>query len=342
MRLAPALLFLAAACGHSEPFGSVPTVSDGPFSAATPARLTYNTFADSAASLTEDGAGLLYLYTSGSNGDRCVGLIPPGGGTGRWQLCDTRADRADSVKSFSAPALGTDGRLLYQEALSRRGRVNPEATVLWLADSATPFKRRALLTLPTNVAGRAISWFTDAVWVGQDEFIARTGQLTFDSPCGSCPADTLMVGVALTRGAITATGVTLTTIPGSADIMRHAIAENGASFVIVRTSPTLERLPIAGGTSTPIATLPRAGTISGLSCRGTECLVTQYVERPFPASGLDTWFYRVSLTTNTVTSLRLETGLWTGPVLLATGGDAVLQLSSGTARDLYLFKGLLP
>jgi hypothetical protein len=342
MRLAPALLLLAAACGHSEPFGSVPSGSDGPFSSAAPARLTYNSFADSAASLTEDGNGLLYLYTGGSNGDRCVGLIPPGGGTGRWQLCDTRADRADSVKSFSAPALGTDGRLLYQEALSRRGRTNPEATVLWLADSATPFTRRALLTLPANVGGRAISWFTDAVWVGQDEFIARTGQLTFDAACGACPADTLLAGVALMRGTITATGVTLAVIPGTVDITRHAFAENGTSFVVVRNSAALERLPIAGGTSTPIVTLPRAGTISGLSCRGTECLVTQYVERPFPASGLDTWFYRVSLGTNTVTSLRLETGLWTGPVLLATGGDAVLQFSSAGARDLYLFKGLLP
>ena len=211
-----------------------------------------------------------------------------------------------------------------------------------LADSATPFTRRALLTLPANVGGRAISWFTDAVWVGQDEFIARTGQLTFDAACGACPADTLLAGVALMRGTITATGVTLAVIPGTVDITRHAFAENGTSFVVVRNSAALERLPIAGGTSTPIATLPRAGTISGLSCRGTECLVTQYVNRPLPASGLDTWFYRVNLTTNTVTSLRLETGLWTGPVLLATGGDAVLQFSSAGARDLYLFKGLLP
>ena len=275
----------------------------------------------------------------------CQGVLHFGALTREdWELyCDKRrTDRADSVKSFSAPALGTDGRLLYQEALSRRGRTNPEATVLWLADSATPFTRRALLTLPANVGGRAISWFTDAVWVGQDEFIARTGQLTFDAACGACPADTLLAGVALMRGTITATGVTLAVIPGTLDITRHAFAENGTSFVVVRNSAALERLPIAGGTSTPIATLPRAGTISGLSCRGTECLVTQYVNRPLPASGLDTWFYRVNLTTNTVTSLRLETGLWTGPVLLATGGDAVLQFSSAGARDLYLFKGLLP
>lgn len=342
MRFAPALLLLAAACGHSEPFGSTPTRSDGPFSAAAPVRLTYNSLTDSAASLTEDGNGLLYLYTGGANGDRCVGLLPPGGGTSRWNLCDTRSDRADSIKSFSAPALGTDGRLLYQEALSRRGRPNPEATVLWLADSARPFVRRALVTLPTNIGGRPISWFTDAVWVGATDFIARTGQLTIDGACGACPPDTLLAGVALMRGTITATGVTLVTIPGTAGITRHALAENGASFIVVRGSNALERLPVAGGTSTAVATLPRLGTISGLSCRGTECLVTQYVERPPPASGLDTWFYRVNLGTNTVTSLRLETGLWTGPVLLATGGDAVLQSSSAVARDLYLFKGLLP
>ena len=342
MRFAPALLLLAAACGHSEPFGSTPTLSDGPFSAAAPVRLTYNSFTDSAASLTEDGNGLLYLHTSGSNGDRCVGLLPPGGGTSRWQLCDTRADRADSVKSFSAPALGANGRLLYQEALSRRGRTAPEATVLWLADSATPFTRRALLTLPTNIGGRGISWFTEAAWIGPDEFVARTGWLTYEVTCTGCATDSVLTDIALMRGVITATGVTLTTVPGTPGITRYALAENGTSFIVVRTTNALERLPVAGGTSTAVATLPRAGTISGLSCRGSECLVTQYVARPLPASGLDTWFYRVNLSTNTVTSLRLETGLWTGPVLLASGGDAVVQFSSAGARDLYLFKGLLP
>lgn len=342
MRFAPALLLLAAACGHSEPFGSTPTLSDGPFSAAAPVRLTYNTLTDSAASLTEGGDGILYLYTGNPNGDRCVGLLPLGGGTQRWSLCDTRADRADSAKSFSAVALGTDGRLLYQEALSRRGRPNPEATVLWLADSAKPFVRRALLTLPTNVGGRPVSWFTDAVWVGPTEFIARSGQLTVDAACSGCLPDTLLAGVALMRGTITSSGVTLVTIPGTADITRHAIAENGTSFVVVRNSATLERLPIAGGTSTPIATLPRAGTISGVSCRGAECLVTQLVTRPLPAVGRDTWFYRVSLATNSATSLRLETGLWSIPLLLPTGGDAVLQPSATATHNLFLFKGLLP
>lgn len=342
MRFAPALLLLAAACGHSEPFGSVPTVSDGPFSAAAPVRLTYNSLTDSATSLTEDGNGLLYLYTGGANGDRCVGLLPPGGGTQRWNLCDTRTDRADSIKSFSAPALGTDGRLLYQEALSRRGRTAPEATVLWLADSATPFTRRALVTLPTNINGRGISWFTEAAWTGPDQFIARTGWLTYEVTCTGCTTDTMLTDIGLMRGTITPTGVTLATIPGTPGISRYALAENGATLIMTRTSNTLERLPIAGGTSTAVATLPRAGTISGVSCRGSDCVVTQQVPQQLPGVGLDTWFYRVSLTTNTVTSLRLETGVWTGPVLLPTGGDVVVQFSSPGAKDLFLFKGLLP
>ena len=178
MRLIPAFLLLAAACGHSEPYTTASTSTDGPFGAAVPTRLTYNSLTDSAASLTSDGQGLFYLYTGFANGDRCIGLMPAGGGSRRWELCDTRFEAADSGKSYSAAALSSDGQLLYISALARRGRDAPDRTTLWLADSALPFQRRALISFPINVGGQGVSWLTDAQWTGPDNFIARAGLLS--------------------------------------------------------------------------------------------------------------------------------------------------------------------
>lgn len=341
MRLAPALLLLAAACGHSDPFEATPTLVDGPFSEAAPVRLTYNSFTDSAASLTEDGSAILYLYSAGGNGDRCIGVLPRGGGTQRWRLCDDRPERADSAKSFSAPALGADGRLLYLQALSRRGRQTPDVTTLWLADSARPFVRRALLSLPASVDGSGVSWLTEAVWTGPSSFVARAGLLNVAQGCTGCPYDTTITASRLVRGTITSTGAALTPIPGGEGATVWSLAEAGATLVTV-SAGTVVRLPAAGGTPTLVAAIPRSGAVTGLHCAGSDCVMTQLVVRPLPAVGTDTWFYRVRLNPAGIESLRLETGNWAGPRLLPTGGDVVVQSSTGPSRDLYLFKGLLP
>ncbi len=341
MRLSPVWLLCMVACAHSEPFDSGVTPSDGPFAAATPSRLTYNSFTDSAASLTEDGQGVLYLYTATPNGDRCVGLLPPGGGTQRWRLCDERPERADSAKSFSAPALGSDGRLLYLQALTRRGRPTPDVTTLWLADSATPFARRELLSLPAFIEGSGVSWLTEAQWVGQSSFVARAGLLDVTQACSGCPYDTTITANRLVRGNITPSGATLSPIPGTGGVTQWSLAEAGASIVFTQGLLVL-RVPIAGATPTAVATIPRSGTVTGISCSGSDCVLTELVTRAAPANGTDTWFYRVRLATTSIESLRLVVGNWAGPRLLPTGGDVVVQSSTGLSRDLYLFKGLLP
>jgi hypothetical protein len=353
------LLLGAAACGHSEPFGTAPTSSEGPFVNATPARLTYNSFTDSAASLTSDGAGILYLYTGSPSGDRCMGLLPAGGGTQRWYHCDARAGAADSSKSFSAPALASDGRLLYLQALSLRGRLNPDRTTLWLADSATPLVRRALIAFPINVAGRGVSWLTDAQWTGADNFLARAGLLDVAKPCDRCTYDTTVVATGLVRGTITSTGATLGFVAGADDAQLYALAEGGASIVFTREqtpesivftreSPAIFRVATAGGTPTIIGTLPTSARVTGLSCRGSDCIVTQLNGLVAQLGGTvigsadGTHVYRVRLATNAIDLLTTVSGLWAGPVVLPVGGDVMMQASTTPTRDLYLFKGLLP
>jgi len=341
MRLIPALLLLAAACGHSEPYTTAPTQNDGPFGTGAPARLTYGASTDSAASLTSDGQGVLYFFTGFANGDRCIGLLPPGGGTRRWELCDTRFEAADSGKSYSAPALASDGQLLYISALARRGRDAPDRTTLWLADSALPFQRRALISFPINVGGQGISWLTDAQWTGPESFIARAGLLNVAKACDRCPLDTTVVPSGMVRGTITATGATLSFVTGAESPDVVALAESGASLVFMRGFTEVRRVAATGGTSTLVGTLATSGQVTGLSCRGSDCVVTQ-LGGTVAGGGEGTRVYRIRLATNAIDLLTTVAGRWAGPVLLPTGGDVVMQASTTPTRDLYLFKGLLP
>ncbi len=341
MRALSALLLLTAACSHSEPFGPTPTASDGPFSQAAPARLTYNSFTDSAASLASDGNGILYLYTGRSNGDRCIGLLPPGGGTQRWYHCDERAGAADSAKSFSAPALASDGRLLYLSALARRGRDAPDRTILWLADSALPLQRRALITFPINVGGQVLSWLTDAQWIGPDQFIARAGLLSVARPCAQCSLDTTVTPAGIVRGTINPAGASLAFVTGAESAQVHALAENGAALVFMHNFTEVHRVPTAGGTATLVGVLPTTNSVTGLSCSGSDCVLTQ-IGGTVAGGGVGTRIYRIRLATNAVDLVTTIAGRWAGPVLLPAGGDVVMQASTIPGRDLYLFKGLLP
>lgn len=338
------LLLLVAACGHSEPFATAPTASDGPFSDAAPIRLTYNTSTDSSLSLTQDGQGMLYLHTTqAGTGDRCVGLLPLTGGTRRWELCDTRAQMADSANSFSAPAVSTDGRLLYVQGVSRRGLASVSRARLWLADTSMPFVRREIFSFPANIAGRGFSWLADAQWTGPDAFVARAGLLDAVQNCaGNCPWDTTFVGAGVVRGTITPAGATLAFVPGAETALAYSLAEQGSTLVVLSSASTLVRVPIGGGTPVLLPALPTPGTITGIGCHLSACVVTQLGALPPPELTPLTRFYRLDLATGTSTQMRTELGRWYGPVLLPTGGDVAAQSSTGLTRDLYLFKGMIP
>jgi hypothetical protein len=103
----------------------------------------------------------------------------------------------------------------------------------------------------------------------------------------------------------------------------------------------VRRVAATGGTSTLVGTLPLASQVSGLSCRGSDCVVTQLGDT-VAGGGEGTRVYRIRLATNAIDLLTVVAGRWAGPVLLPTGGDVVMQASTTPTRDLYLFKGLLP
>ncbi|MGH7593231.1 MAG: hypothetical protein ACRELE_05205, partial [Gemmatimonadales bacterium] len=182
-------IVLLASCSHSDAFdNAAPKV--GPAGFGGDIQLTFNTDQNYWPIATEDGGGILYAFVdvsqAGGATHRCMGLMPVAGGTRAWQWCDTRAAVGDSSTSFPAFALGSDGRLLYAEATAPRlfPFEGPFVT-LWLADSATPFRRRALVTLPVTLADSTVSWLADLRWTGPNTFVAL-GQRFVPGSCDNC------------------------------------------------------------------------------------------------------------------------------------------------------------
>jgi hypothetical protein len=360
-----AMLFVLAGC-HSDAFVT-PNPPLGPFSSGADEQLTFNTEQDYWPAWTADGAGILYAFVLPGvvPQHRCIGLLPAGGGSRIWQLCDDRATQRDSINGFTAYALGADGRLIYVEAEAPSGvqGAAPVHTALWLADSATPFQRRALLTVPTFAGTTPVSWLADLAWTGPATFIVLAQNLSLFAHCFGCAADdSLFFGAAVLRGTIGDAGATLQAVSGTDGATSYSLAENGASIVFTRRDdPHLFKVPSGGGTDTAVALVGGAGQLLGVSCRGSICVVA---DDPvilssailgtvvFPGIGIGPMELRaVTLSTGQVQVLRTTSGIVATPQVSPVSGDVVAQVGGGfghlqtfsvSGSDLHLYQHLIP
>ena len=367
--LSSALGTMLGACEHSVPFESQPPAV-GPFATGKDVLLTYNADQNYWPMWTEDQSGILYAFVDASQPDailrshRCVGLLPAEGGMRIWQWCDSRSTERDSLNSIPAFALGADGRLIYVEATTPIAfPFGVPNTTLWLADSATPFRRRQLLKFPVVVGDSVVSWLADLQWTGPTSFVAAGERAVLAGHCPNCSqVDTVFYGEMIVSGTIGANGATLTPIAGTSGATGYSLAENGALIVFtVRDSTSVRVVSSSGGVPLRVAVTPRTEVeLLGVSCRGTTCVIAlapvtlwQGLTNTFPSINRGQSELRaVSLTTGTTTTILLSDRIIASP-LLAASGDVVVQVGDmfghlQTLTDpplpntgLHLFKSLV-
>ena len=357
-----AMLFLLG-CGHSDAF-LTPNPPLGPLTSGADEQLTFNTEQDYWPAWTEDGAGILYAFVrpGAVPQHRCVGLLPAGGGSRIWQLCDDRATQSDSTNGFIAYALGADGRLLYVEAVAQSGvqGTAPAETTLWLADSAAPFHRRALLTLPGFAGTTPVRWLADIAWTGPTTFIALAQDFTVMGHCQNCIIDdSLFFGEAVVRGTIGAAGATLEAVTGTTGATSYSLAENGASIVFTRRDDlNLYKVPSGGGGETAVAVFGQQ--LLGVSCKGSTCVVADdpvtlsaatSQGATFPSLGGGGELSAVALSSGQVQVLLNANGVLATPQISPVTGDVVAQVGGGfghlqtfsvSGSDLHLYQHLVP
>ncbi len=353
----------------------------GPFASGTDVQLTFNADQDYWPIWTEDGHGILYAYVDpDSPMHRCVGLLPPAGGTLSWHMCHNSFAYNDSSTSFTGYALGADSRLIYTDAVSpyvpgipAASQAAPYETTLWLADSAAPFARTPLLTLPTFVDGSSISWLSDIAWTSATTFIALGQDYAIVRHCFGTgfPADPACdfsdtvfstsstdlahsAGVVI-RGTIANGLATLHAVPGTVGATGYSQAEAGATIVFTkRDDPVLYKVPSAGGAVTPVGLVPDSAIagyqLLGVSCKGTTCVVAGDVvtltrlspSKIFPVLTPGVRELRsVSLATGTSTPIRSYPGIVSSLQISPLTSDVVLQ-TDGMWGHSQTYEGSIP
>jgi hypothetical protein len=367
-RVSATILLLA--CTHSDPYVTPPLSTVPPFSTGSDVQLTFNVDQDYWPTWNGDGKGILYAYVDRERvNHRCLGMLAPQGGTRLWQLCDNRAVRDDSLTSFAAFAMDSSGRLLVAEAVASSGNGGsafPSIT-LWLADTAHPYLRTTLLTLPITVGTTPVTWFSDLAWTGPSTFIVLGQQFGTLAHCVTAPLlppdqpkiatqcnsrDTVWAdtGGVVLRGAIAAGHATLQAVAGTEHATSYSLAEGGASIVFTLLDDTrLFKVPAAGGTPVAVPGTTLTGSkLFGVSCKGTTCLVAKdsvilsehggfglfyfLLDSTYPNHPLGSMeFHRVSLSTGADELLFANNThvIYATPKISPVSGDVVVQVSGG-------------
>jgi hypothetical protein len=356
-----AVVLAATACGHSDSYTIVTTPVE-PFEAGSDIRLTFNVDQNYWPTWTQDGRGILYAFVDAESvhppAHRCLGLIAEHGGTRLWQLCDNRAVRNDSLSSYSGYALDSAGRLLLAEATAPANSFAdlPRIT-LWLADTAAPYVRTKLLSLPQTVSGFTLTWLSEIRWTGANTFVALGQQFgslphCYRCECNPCPTDSIFGdGGIIVVGTITGAGATLQAVPGTDSATSYSLAENGASLVFTRHHDLrLFKVPMAGGVSVPLpihrdvpdTAVLITGELTGGSCAGATCIVanngiflSDTYSTPAPS-----WSPCVGGPTCGIFAVFLGTGSQLQSVSLVTGDVRVIQQDS--VQEIYASPQLSP
>ncbi|HEY8061493.1 MAG TPA: hypothetical protein VID74_01790, partial [Gemmatimonadales bacterium] len=244
----------------------------------------------------------------------------------------------------------------------------PRQITLWLADTAHPLNRTALLTLPAALP--SVTWLADLAWTGPNSFIAL-GEVFASFPhCGVCfNADSVWINSpgSVVVGTIAGDHATLQPVPGTDGATGYSLAENGASIVFLRRDDAqLYKVPVGGGTAVALQTgaIPQ---LVGVSCKGSTCVVATDaltfsngdVGPPiFPSVAMGPKELRaVSLRDGAIQVLR---SLGTSPAvpiiavpkISPTSGDVVVQIggvwghlqtnSGAGSSDLHLYPAIVP
>ncbi|MGH7523657.1 MAG: hypothetical protein ACREK8_05060 [Gemmatimonadales bacterium] len=372
-----ALALTLAGCSHSDTF-TASVAPLGPISTGDDIQLTVNSDQDYWPTWTADGRGILYAFVNPvapgvpATRHRCMGILPAAGGTRLWQWCDNRFVRTDTLSSFTAYALNSDGRLLYAEALAPANPPAaasfPHSITLWIADTAHPLQRTALLTLPDALPG--ITWLADLEWTGPASFIAL-GQVFGSFPhCGACfNEDSLFADVPgiVVTGTIVGNHATLQPVTGTTGATGYSLAQGGTSIAFIRRGdPSMYLVPVTGGTAVAIPT--GAGQqLAGITCKASNCVIA---DDPLVLSTGDFGapiFASAGPGTRELRSVPLDGGpsqllhlfgttqvdpIVSLPRISPTAGDIVVQIggtfghlqtnSDGGVSDLHLLLAIVP
>lgn len=189
---------LVAGCSHSDPGVTGLDTSDGPLDPASPSRLTYSPITDAWPGYSPDGAYLVYTFERGGSPDRCLGVLPGGGGQRIAEVCPLERASREGIEHGAVSPDGT--QIAYTLHTGGTGDHFPSITAaLYVAPIDSVSGARKIFDLLVNPSGAPRRWdyLLDPVWIADDEIAFIGTQVAYIPPAPFADPDTVYTGIDL-------------------------------------------------------------------------------------------------------------------------------------------------
>lgn len=324
------IVALLAACGHGEPFRPAVYTPDGPFNPASPLRLTFNPAADLSPVWLPGGADILYTMErlDRSDNDRCLAVLPAGGGSIARLDCGTTAPD-DSTNAFSEAVPLAGDQLAYVRASSHRQPprlLNADVEELVIAARADPNATRSLRAIPyTAPWGRVHTGISRIQGLDPTRLLYLAENVSYPRPCSSCPPDTLRRGIEIVMLDFSGAAAVLAQVPNTDSATSVAVGTSPDTIYFTRSGESsVYRTPVLGGPVDTVHTFP--GIPRDVSVAGGRLVV----------SVNDQELYFVTLASGVETVVLDTTARLLRPVLSPDGTRAVVERWVGRAADIWV------
>jgi hypothetical protein len=342
-----ALGLLLAGCHHEAPFAPGDYSSDQPFATGSPRRITFNQGNDRAPAWLADESGLLYSVQGISGSDRCLAVLPPGGGRVEREMCDPRSALSDSTFILTEPAPAPDGRLAYVIVFSGPTEKASRATLVLgtLADPATAQPLVAFpFTAPDTVKHDEASQLR---WLNPGSLVYLALRVGYDS---ARSRDTVRTGADIVKLDLGGATPIITVVPGTRDASSVAVGGSPDTiyFTLGGDSRVFRRALSSGIVSVPfdfgVGQIARdvqvLGTrlvaiVGGAASFGYDSLLSYNVQRDGggPLHLVDLASGHDSVLPDSVDGIPL---FFRRPVLAPSGKRLVAEVVTGTVADLWM------
>jgi hypothetical protein len=333
--LVPAALL--AGCGHQEAFppGEVPNA--GPRSTVPPIRLTLAPGEDLAPAWLNDDASLVYSFRreTRSGTDRCLGQLPPDGGTRVLEKCILSGPDADSVDALGPVAVGPANRAAWVDARSLAGRVAPDKGGIRVGSLAPADTGVLVRTLPYPAPNGVLhATATHLGWLKRDLLSYIGADVFYVTPCQGCKLDTVVISRDAVLLDLSASPAALQIIPNTSEVTSLFPSADGLSLYYTRAGDTrVYQQVLSTGTEAMIHDFGGSGIARDAQIRGNVLTAVvggkvSYVNdallgpRQIDSGGI---LYRVNLTDGSELPLAFAPGVVQHPALSGDGRNVVVE-----------------
>lgn len=332
-----ATIALALACSHGEPFAVEDQSRDTPFSSTPPVRLTFNDGDDRTAAWLPDQSGIIYSSErlDAIDHDRCLLVLPPGGGSVRRAACADAAHE-DSTDRFESPAVSPEGRIVFLRAVSTIGLQKGPAMHLMLGSIEDPAAAAPMTIVPYFASSGKTHYNVSRLqWLGAERFVYLAEDLFYQG--STFLPDTFSTGLEIGLGEIVGgDALALTVVPGTELASSVAAGpDDDTIFYTLGGDSRVYRQLLSTGERTVLHDFGAGNIARDVQVRGNTLVAVVGRSVLFQFEDAHGWVQRdeggdlhvVNLAAGSTQSVSLEATLFRRPALSPDGRFIVVEAS---------------